>query len=92
LGKNLKTRKTTLFDDEGNIFMDEADDGYSTERKQRIIELNDPESFDYASLTVSYYKIYFIFFSLETSNYVKKRRSSSYSRLWFWTKFKVISY
>jgi len=41
-----------MTDDEGNKLMEETEDGYSTERKQRIIELNDPESFDYVSLAV----------------------------------------
>jgi len=54
LGTNHKRRKSNLDEDEDNLFVLESDDGYSIERKQRLIELNDPDSFDHVNLKVSF--------------------------------------
>ncbi len=44
--------------EEDTLVAIENEDGYSTERKQRIIEINDPASYDYNSMIVS--RVYFI--------------------------------
>lgn len=48
-----KPRKKSFYDDKENLFaVSNSQDGYAQERKQKLIDLNDPECYDWDNLLV----------------------------------------
>ncbi len=59
LKKPVQQRKKSYHDDKENLFaVSNEQDGYSKERKEKLIELNDPDFYEFDRLSVCFYLQY----------------------------------